>query len=176
MRGQGAIALLAGLLAAVTGGCDRHALGALQGNGAGAESLAWTRIDPAGVATEEDPSRGIAHFQIDVPAAAGAGPLRQLELRFVQALDGARVDVDAIGARHEVTLLRGKRAGGATIVIPLAPLPLDRIEVTVHHHLRPAPLLQELRLGRARLAAPRTAARGGSDHGETGAGRGGERP
>jgi hypothetical protein len=155
MRGRSGIALLAALLATATAACDRHALGAFQGNGAAAEPLVWTAIDPAGVRTDEDSSRGIASFQIDVPAAVGAGPLRQLELRFVQPLDGAKVDVDAIGARHAVTLLRGKRAAGATVVIPLAPLPLDRIEVTVHHHLRPAPLLQNVRLGRARPPAPR---------------------
>jgi hypothetical protein len=156
VRRRSGIALLTGLLlAAATAGCDGRALGAFQRNGARAEPLVWTALDPAGVGMQEDPSRRIARFLIDVPAAVGAGPLRQLELCFAQPLDGARVDADAMGARHAVTLLQGKRAGGATVLIPLAPLPLDRIEVTVHHHLRPAPLLQELRLGRARAPTPR---------------------
>jgi hypothetical protein len=46
---------------------------------------------------------------------------------------------------------------GEVLEVPLPPLTLERIEVVVHHHLRPQPLPPEVRLGR--VPSPKLAVR-----------------
>ena len=42
----------------------------------------------------------------------------------------------------------GRRTGGDTVSIPIPPVDVDRLQLTVHHHLRPLPVVAEVRLGR----------------------------
>lgn len=107
--------------------------------------ISWTALDPASLEVAEERGPRNVRYLVRLPAPAGWS---ELELRFRQGLDGARVDALGSGPRQSLTLLEGRRVGSDTVTVPLAPVPLEVIEVVVHRHLRPLPLIAGVRLGR----------------------------
>jgi len=149
VRRRDAVGLLVAA-AALGAGCRRGWLfGPLGREPPPVENLAWTEAPADALAVTEGEPRGAVSYAVALPPAAGAPPLRRVELRFAQSLDGARVDVQAIGPRGWLTLVDGRRTGGDTVSIPIPPVDADRLQVTVHHHLRPLPVVAEVRFGRA---------------------------
>ena len=147
--------LLAVLALAPVAGCTRRGAadwlaGRLPGERARpAPALAWSSVDPGALAVNDDPAAHAVRFSIHLPAVTAApANLAALEIGFRDRLEGAKVDATARGPRHTLRLLEHKRFAGDIIAIPLAPLPLDDIEVVVHNHLRPPPVIREVRIGR----------------------------
>jgi hypothetical protein len=101
-------------------------------------------IDPDTITTSE-PSPGVVEYHVPL-ADTPAGPRATLEIRFRAPLDGARVSAVGAGPRTRATLLRDKRVGGDTVVVPLGPARTDAVEVRVHRHLRPPPILRDVAL------------------------------
>ncbi len=110
-------------------------------------SLTYTRVAPAELEITEDHHGGTVHYRVRPPVVPGGVDLRLVELRFRDPLDGARVDARGAGARQTLTLLHGRRIGGDRLTIPVGALPLESIDVVVHHHLRPTPLVEQVTLG-----------------------------
>ena len=173
VRGRG-LAMLATLAMVSATGCDRHRVAAwlaerLPGQRARPEpALVWTNVDPAALVITEEPTLRAVRFSIHLPAIAAArasaSNLAALEIGFRDRLDGAKVDARAAGPRHTVHLLDERRFAGDTVVVPLAPLPLTDVEVVVHNHLRPPPVVRQVRLGR-RLAVANAGAQPGAQPG-----------
>lgn len=166
-----ALAALVILTLATGAGCDareaaKRLAGKLPGtHAAPAPALAWQDLEPAALVVNNDPVLHAVRFSIHLPASAGPAKPAQpaplaLELGFQDPLDGAKVDATASGPLHTITLLDHKRFGGDTVVAPLPPLPLTDIEVIVHNHLRPPPVIRRARVGRPLAAtAPSVATR-----------------
>jgi hypothetical protein len=111
---------------------------------AGASVLA-AAIDPDAIAISE-PSAGVVEYRVPLPAAPGGRSGASLELRFRAPLDGAKVGAVGEGPRTRASLLRHKRVGGDTVVVPLGPGRIDVVAVRVHRHLRPPPVLRQVGL------------------------------
>jgi hypothetical protein len=103
-------------------------------------SYVATPIDPGAVTTTEL-RPGVVGYVVPLPP--GLIDADRLELRFRAALDGARVEAIGGGPRTHATLLR-QRVGGDSVVVPLAPGRIDAVEVRVHRHLRPTPIVREV--------------------------------
>jgi hypothetical protein len=137
----GAVLVLAGLLAFSIGACRRGMCSQP------ARPLRWTSI--ASDRLEVVPLEHSIRFGIPLPpGVSAAGPGRRLELRFPRALDAAKVETYGSGPGHPLTPLHEARVRGNTLALTLPPLTLDRLDVVVHHHLRPAPLPPEVRVGK----------------------------
>ena len=100
--------------------------------------LVSQQIDPDAI-TSSELAFGVVEYRVPLPAGLTDGD--SVELRFRNALDGAKVDAVADGPRVHATVLR-KRIGGDTVAIPLAPGRVDAVELRVRHHLRAAPILR----------------------------------
>lgn len=143
------------LVALATSGCsERWWLGPFERRPARApEAVSWVPLSADGVVALIDhraASAGRTRFQLHLPPPAeGAPPYSRVELRFRAPLDGARVDADGRGPRHQLRLLDGQRLRGDTVTIELAPFQIETVTVDVHHHLRPVPIVAAVRLGRA---------------------------
>ena len=128
--------------------------------------LAWQEVDPAALVVNNDAALHAVRFSVHLPAAAGTTtvpttpvpPAVALEIAFNDPLDGAKVDASATGPHHTVTLLQHKRFAGDTVGSPLPPLPLTDVEVVVHNHLRPPPVIRSVRVGRPLPVAPASTA------------------
>jgi hypothetical protein len=112
------------------------------------ERVAWEALPGADVDAYE-----IAHgmdgaIRVRARLPDGTTGIERVEVRFHAPLDGARVDAWAVGDRGWQTLLDGRRVAGDTVAIPVPPGPIDRVELTVHHHLRPLPVVRDVRFGR----------------------------
>jgi hypothetical protein len=159
-----AVAALAAVVALPAGCRGRWLLGPFQRRAAAEEPLAWAPLPAATAVDVFESGHGSVRFRVPLSAtppgdgtAAGAvaGALRRVEVRFHDPLDGAAVDAVAVGAPGWLTVVDGKRIGGDTVSVPIPPGDLDRVELTVHHHLRPLPVVREVRLGRlAAIASP----------------------
>jgi hypothetical protein len=110
-----------------------------------AARVSWTPLDPGSLEVAEEHAPRNVRYLVRLPAGSG---WTELELRFRDGLDGARVDATGSGPRQSLTLLEGRRIGGNTVTIHLAPVPLEVVEVVVHRHFRPLPLVAGVRLGR----------------------------
>ena len=100
--------------------------------------LISAQIDPA-VSTTSEPEYGVVGYRVPLPAGLTDGD--SVELRFRDALDGAKVEAVAEGPRLHATLLH-KRIGGDTVAVPLAPGRVDAVELRVRHHFRAPPILR----------------------------------
>jgi hypothetical protein len=90
-----------------------------------------------------EPGLGVMAFRVPLPdGTAGAD---SVTLRFREPLDGARVEAFANGPRLHETLLR-KRIGGDSVVVPMPLGTVDTVEVGVHRHLRPPPIVRDVAL------------------------------
>jgi hypothetical protein len=145
--------VLAGLLACLVSGCERAGprwlFGPFAHAAPAAETLTWTSQAGDALDVIESQLSGAVTYVVALPPNARATGLRRVELRFHDPLNGARVDAHAIGASGRHPLLDGRRIGGDTVAIPVPPLDLDRLQLTVHHHLRPLPVVAEVRFGRS---------------------------
>jgi hypothetical protein len=147
-------------IAALSAGCGgRWLLGPFQREAAAEEPLSWAPLPAATAVDVVESGHGSVHLRVPLPptspatgAGAGAGALRRVEVRFHDPLNGALVDAEVVGAPGWLTVVDGKRIGGDTVAVPIPPGDLDRLELTVHHHLRPLPVVREVRLGRATAA------------------------
>jgi hypothetical protein len=81
-------------------------------------------------------------------AAVGTRFVLLLELHFAGRLEAAPIDVRAYGPGHAVTLTRNLRVRGPLLALPVPALTRDRVEVVVHHHLRPQPFPPDVYLAR----------------------------
>jgi hypothetical protein len=100
--------------------------------------LVSTQIDPD-VITSSELAFGVVDYRVPLPAGLTDGD--SVELRFRDALDGAKVEAVADGPRLHATLLH-KRIGGDTVAVPLAPGRVDAVELRVRHHFRAPPILR----------------------------------
>jgi hypothetical protein len=86
---------------------------------------------------------GRAVVSFEVPRGA-----QHLRVRFAQSLDGMRVDARAVDPRGRVMLiLDDRRVASDTVMLDWGPVEMERIEVTLHHHLRPRPVVAQWRAG-----------------------------
>jgi hypothetical protein len=95
-------------------------------------------IDPAVITTSEQ-GLGVVGYRVPLPAGLIDGDT--VELRFRDALDGAKVEAAADGPRLHATLLH-KRIGGDTVAVPLAPGRIDAVELRIRHGFRAPPVLR----------------------------------
>lgn len=79
---------------------------------------------------------GRFRFEFSVPPGA-----RSFTVKFDRPLDGAKVDAVLDGPRGSLTLLDEKRFGGNELTLATGLPDATRLIVTVHHHLRDAPVL-----------------------------------
>ena len=100
--------------------------------------LVSTQVDPSLITTSEL-AFGTVGYHVPLPAGLTDGD--SVELRFRDALDGARVDAEADGPRSHAKLLH-KRIGGDTVSVPLAPGRTDAVDVRVRHAFRAPPILR----------------------------------
>lgn len=164
MRARGVVLTMVAMLAMGTAsGCDRpRAVAWLAARLPGARTrsepvLTWTTVDPAALVVNNDPVLHAVRFSLHLPELVpapglpGMSPkLAAIELGFLDRLDGAKVDASAAGPRQSLRIIEGKRIAGDTVVVPLAPLPspCTDVELVIHNHLRPAPMLRQIRIGR----------------------------
>jgi hypothetical protein len=165
MRLRAVLASLAMLALATCTGCDGRGAKWLADRFPGQHSrpvpvLAWQEVDPAALVVNNDAALHAVRFSVHLPAAAATKlpPAVALDVAFNDPLDGAKVDASATGPLHTVTLLQHKRFAGDTVATPLPPLPLTDVEVVVHNHLRPPPVIRSVRVGRPLAAAPASTA------------------
>lgn len=83
-------------------------------------------------------SDGLGVTTFDFPFGDGG---RALELRFVDPLRGAKVDVTAYGDDGPMALMREERIGGAAVTLSWGDNDVRSVTVRVHEHLRKAPVL-----------------------------------
>jgi hypothetical protein len=100
--------------------------------------LGSMQIDPDQITTSA-PAFGVVAYHVPLPAGLTDGD--SVELRFREALDGAKVDAEGDGPRSHTRLLN-KRIGGDTVSVPLAPGRIDAVELRVRHHFRAPPILR----------------------------------
>jgi hypothetical protein len=139
MRPAKVLLLLAGLAAFSFGGCRRGLCSSRS-----KPALTWTAIPADQV--EVTPLEHATSFAVKVPP--GAAPARRIELRFPRSLEAAKVEALGSGPHHRLTPLHATRVRGNTLAFDTPPLTLDRLDVVVHHHLRPPPLPPEVRVGK----------------------------
>jgi hypothetical protein len=136
------VVLLAGLATGGLGGCPpgRCAESAPSG------PLTWTTIGADAV--EATSLEHAVRFGFALPpASAHVGPPRRIQLCFARPLDSAEVEIFGTGPRHLLTKFDERRVPGTAAAIELPPLTFDRVDVVVHHHLRPVPLPPRVRVG-----------------------------
>lgn len=115
-----------------------------------------TPVDPDAVSISE-PTPRIVRFRVMLPVQSLVPAGGVLKLRFAAPLNGAKVDAFVEGPRQRATVLHGKRTGGDTIAVPLAPGSVDTVDVWVHRHLRPPPIVRDVVLECPRDLAQRVA-------------------
>ncbi|HEX8819192.1 MAG TPA: hypothetical protein VF794_04650 [Archangium sp.] len=86
---------------------------------------------------------GLMAYGFRVPRDA-----RRLELGFVEALRGAKVDAVAYAGGRAFPLRDEKRLAGAHLSLEWTMADVDRVVVSVHHHLREKPVVRTWRVGR----------------------------
>ena len=101
-----------------------------------------TPID-ADAVTISEPSPWIVRYRVALPPMCAPLAGGTLKLRFASPLDGAKVDAFVEGPRQRVTVLHGRRVGGDTVAVPLAPGTLDTVDVWVHRRLRSPPIVRD---------------------------------
>jgi hypothetical protein len=129
-----ALVLVATLVAVVAVADDR-----------GPKTLTWTDLPAHAIHVYEERGHRRTHYCVQLPEGHTA---RAVELRFASSLAGAKVDAWASGPSGQVTLLHERRMRGGIVAVTLPPLALGYVEVVVHHHLRPPPLLRLARVAR----------------------------
>jgi len=140
MRPARALLALVGLVAFSFGGC-RLGMCASERPACPVE---WTWIAADDVVVT---SRGrTTRFTVSLPR--GGSPIRQIEVRFPRDLRAAKVEVLGTGPNHAFTRLHQTRVRGNTLAFETPTLTLLRLDVVVHHHLRPRPLPPEVWVGR----------------------------
>jgi hypothetical protein len=151
VRGPVLIGLAAALLA---GGCrEAWWLGPFARKPAAPPApVTWTAVPGEAIEViEQGHGERTIRYRVRLPAAdegAGGGGPSRLELRFREPLEGAKVHALGAGPRHHLRLIDGRRVRGDTVTVALAPFPLDDVFVEIHHHMRPTPIVAEVRLGR----------------------------
>ena len=85
-------------------------------------------------------------YTVRVPPEAS--PARRIEVRFPRGLEAAKVEALGSGPNHALTRLYQTRVRGNTLAFDTPALTLDRLDLVVHHHLRPRPLPPAVRVGK----------------------------
>jgi hypothetical protein len=140
MRPARALLLLSGLAAFSFGGCRLGMCSSERPS----RPLQWTSIAADDV--EVTPLGRTTRFTVSLPREAS--PARRIEVRFPRDLQAAKVEVLGTGPNHALTRLHRTRVRGNTLAFETPPLTLLRLDVVVHHHLRPRPLPPEVWVGR----------------------------
>jgi hypothetical protein len=107
-------------------------------------NLTWTTASSDAITIAEEHDGRRVRYGVQLPAAAS---LRQVQLRFREGLQGAKVDARGRSLRAEVSLLHDRRFGGNVVTVDLPGVRLEYLAVVVHHHLRPTPILRDVRFG-----------------------------
>jgi hypothetical protein len=147
MRAPRRLFLIAGLVALSGAACRRGWCSDLRDRQRPrpAPGLTWTTAGSDAISISEDREHRRVRYGVQLPLAQQG--LRQVELRFRDELDGAKVDARGSSPRADVTLLHDRRFGGDAVTVDLPGVRLDSLDVVVHHHLRPAPILRDVRFG-----------------------------
>jgi len=132
--------LFLGALMAFLAGCPK---GVCASRAPASRQLTWITIPPDDVQVTPLGRRIV--FGVQLPPQAS--PARCIEVRFPRPLEAARVEVLGTGPNHASTRLHQTRVRGNTLVLEIPPLTLIRLDLVVHHHLRPAPLPPSVRVG-----------------------------
>jgi hypothetical protein len=111
-----------------------------------------TPIDADAVAISE-PSPWIVRYRVSLPAVCAPLAGGTLKLGFTARLDGAKVDAFVEGPRQRVAVLHGKRVGGDSVAVPLAPGTLDTVDIWVHRRLRSPPIVRDAVIERFQVRA-----------------------
>ncbi len=80
---------------------------------------------------------GVTAFEFTLPRGT-----RSLEVRFTESLRGAKVDVIASGALGEMSLMKERRVGAASLSLSWGTNDVSWVKVRVHDHLRRDPVLE----------------------------------
>jgi hypothetical protein len=111
----------------------------------------------ADAVTISEPSPWIVRYRVTLPPVCALLAGGTLKLRFASRLDGAKVDAFVEGPQQRVGVLHGKRVGGDTVAVPLAPGTLDTVDVWVHRRLRSPPIIRDAVIERRQTTAEATA-------------------
>lgn len=99
--------------------------------------VTWDQADVLRVAGPA--GLGKVVVEVSVPRAA-----RAIIVSFARPLDGAKVDAVLEGPRGRIALLDEKRVAGRELSLRPSLPDANRLTVTVHHHLRSAPVLERV--------------------------------
>jgi hypothetical protein len=154
--GAGAFALAAALVAPAAGCWGSSDWNPFARKPPPAVPVIVTPIDLDAV-TASEPSPWIVRYRVALPPVCPALSASTLKLRFAAPLNGAKVDAVVEGPRQRVTVLDGKRVGGDTIAVPLAPGTLDTVDVRVHRRLRAPPIVRAAVIESEEARPPRAA-------------------
>jgi hypothetical protein len=117
------------------------------------EAIIWDR-DPEAFEGARPSRRGRVDylFRLRDPA------IQVLEVELEEPLQGAKVDVTAHGGGATFPLMRQKRVTSKRITIDIGRPGLESIDVSIYHHLRPAPIVHLWRTGRRAVVADQASA------------------
>jgi len=97
---------------------------------------------------------GSASLSIAVPDDGA----QAMELELAQSIDGARVEIDGERVRADPLPLVRRRVTGNTLHVDWDDPEIERLRVTIHHHLRPAPVVRQARTAQRLTLSERHAA------------------
>ena len=105
---------------------------------------AWlVEQDPAAYQGATRESAGKMGYQFSVPAGT-----RRLEVRFLEPLRGAKVDVLAYASGRAFPIWSERRVSEASAEIEWDLPRIEQVLVRVHHHLRPVPVVTQWQTAR----------------------------
>jgi hypothetical protein len=146
MRATRRVFVIAGLVALAGAGCRKGWCAGHRERGRTQPGLVWKTASADAITIREDRDHRRVSYGVQLPTQTEPA-LRQVQLRFRDPLEGAKVDASGSSARAGVTLLHEQRFGGDVVTVDLPGVPLDTLEVVVHHHLRRVPILRDVRFG-----------------------------
>jgi len=110
---------------------------------AGEPAIVWDDARPGPPPSR--PGFGVVEYRLP------AGDARVMQVEFAAALDGARVDVEGETIAGRVPLLAGRRVRDRRVDVEWDRDDLRAVDVIIHRHLRPLPILARWRAGAPQL-------------------------
>lgn len=84
--------------------------------------------------TREHAGQSTFHFKLPKEA-------RRLDVKFAEDLRGAKVDATAVAGGRQYNLFDGRRIADAQVSVEWGVPGVEALEITVHQHLRPVPVV-----------------------------------
>jgi hypothetical protein len=107
------------------------------------ESAWLLERDPTAFQGMDREHAGRSTYRFRLPREA-----RRLDLRFGEDLRGAKVDAVAWAGTRQFSLLDGRRVADSRVSLEWGVPGVEEIDVTVHQHLRPVPVVAEWTVAR----------------------------